>query len=108
MCERWCSLVVAPCGRVQEGVVTGLEGGEKDDLTKETSREEPLMWVGSEWMLLKGDWDLLVVMVITGGMGLLEVMEWSGRRLLGVVLSFAPQLFCSPPLLRCASSDQNS
>jgi hypothetical protein len=29
------------------------------------------------------DWDLSVLMVIKGGMGLLEAMEWSGRRFLG-------------------------
>ena len=60
------------------------------------------MLVGSEGMLVKGDWNLSDVMMITGGMGLLEVMEWSGRRLLGgggavllsstLVLTFSPEM----------------
>ena len=34
-------------------------------------------------MVLKGEADLSVVMVMTGGAWVLAVMEWSGRRLLG-------------------------
>ena len=58
-----------------EGVVTVCGGETKDDLTKLTPREEPLMWAGSEGMMEKGDWDLSVVMVMTGGVGLLDLME---------------------------------
>ena len=57
-----------------EGVVTGRGGETKDDLTKETPREEQLMRAGSEGMLEKGDWDLSVVMVMTGGGVLLDMM----------------------------------
>ena len=88
-----------------EGVVTVCGGETKDDLTKETPREEPLMWAGSEGMLEKGDWDLSVVMVRmvrTGGVVLLEVMKWSGRRLLGrggaVLLSCTLLLISSPEI----------
>ena len=40
------------------------------------------MWAGSEGMVEKRDWDLSVVMVMTGGVDLLGLMEWLGRLLL--------------------------
>ena len=67
------------------------------------------MWAGSVGMTEKGDCDLSVVIVKTGGGGLLDLMEWSGGFFLGGEgLFFSPALFCSSPLLRFASSDQNS
>ena len=91
-----------------EGVVTGRGGETKDDLTKETPRDEPLMWPGSEGMMEKGDWDLSVVMVMTEGVGLLDVMEWLGRLLLGrggAVLLFCTLLLIFSPDIRILRSE---
>ena len=91
-----------------EGFVTVHGGGTKDDLTKLTLREEPLMWAGSVGMMEKGDWDLSVVMLKTGGGGLLDLMEWSGRLLLGrggAVLLSCTLLLISSPEIRILRSE---
>ena len=66
------------------------------------------MWAGSVGMMEKGDWDLSVVMVMTGGVGLLDVMEWLGRLLLGrggAVLLSCTLLLISSPEIRILRSE---
>ena len=86
-----------------EGVVAVRGGETKDDLTKETPLEQPLMLAVSEGMLEKGDSDLSVVMVKTGGVGLLDLMKWLGRG--GAVLLSCTLVFISSPEIHILKSE---